>query len=245
MLFRVLAISLTGFCAFFSFSALPLAQTYALLFLTPILITALSIPVLGETVGLHRWCAIITGFVGVLVVLEPNSTVLNVGHFACLGAVLASATNALITRKIGQREKTPVMLIYPLIGNFLIMGIILPFVYKPMPLAHLGAIALVSLLGFLAMFCITLAFKEASAGIVAPMQYSQIIWAGIFGSVFFSQDISWAFVVGAFLIVSSGLYIVQREWTKAGSLQPVLSIGTFRPDSGLRPRFLLSKVFRR
>ena len=105
MLFRVLAISLTGFCAFFSFSALPLAQTYALLFLTPILITALSIPVLGETVGLHRWCAIITGFVGVLVVLEPNSTVLNVGHFACLGAVLASATNALITRKIGQREK--------------------------------------------------------------------------------------------------------------------------------------------
>ena len=245
MLLRVLAISLTGFCAFFAFSVLPLAQTYALLFLTPILITALSIPVLGETVGLHRWCAIIVGFVGVLIVLEPNSTVLNLGHFACLGAVLASTTNALITRKIGQREKTSVMLIYPLIGNFLIMGMILPFVYEPMPLAHLGAIALVSLLGFLAMFCLTLAFKEASAGVVAPMQYSQIIWAGIFGTVFFSQDISWAFLVGAFLIISSGLYIVQREWTKVGSLQPVLSTGTFRPDSGLRPRFLLSRVFRR
>ena len=80
---------------------------------------------------------------------------------------------------------------------------------------------------------------------MAPMHSSQIIWAGIFSTVFFSQDISWAFLVGAFLIVSSGLYIVQREWTKVGSLQPVLSTGTFRPDSGLRPRFLLSRVFRR
>ena len=245
MLVRVLAISLTGFCAFFAFSVLPLAQTYALLFLTPILITTLSIPFLGETVGLYRWCAIIVGFIGVLVVLEPNSTVLNVGHLACLGAVVASATNALITRKIGQREKTSVMLIYPLIGNFLIMGLILPVVYEPMPLAHLGGIALISLFGFLAMFCITIAFKEASAGVVAPMQYSQIIWAGIFGTIFFNQDLTWTFVGGALLIVCSGLFIVRREWTKAGSLQPVLSTGTFRPDSGLRPRFLLSKVFRR
>jgi len=123
--------------------------------------------------------------------------------------------------------------------------VILPFVYEPMPLAHIGAVALVSLLGFLAMFCITRAFKEASAGVVAPMQYSQIIWAGIFGTAFFSQDMSLTFIVGALLIVSSGLYIVQREWTKVGSLQPVLSTGTFRPDSGLRPRFLLSKLFRR
>ena len=61
----------------------------------------------------------------------------------------------------------------------------------------------------------------------------------------FDQDLSWTFIAGAFLIVSSGLYIVRREWTKVGSLQPVLSTGTFRPDSGLRPRFLLSKLFRR
>ena len=245
MLIRVLAISLTGVCAFFAFSVLPLAQTYALLFLTPILITTLSIPFLAERVGLHRWCAILVGFIGVLVVLQPNSTTLNLGHIACLGAVVASATNALITRKIGQREKTSVMLIYPLIGNFLIMGLVLPVVYVPMPLAHLGGIALISLLGFLAMFCITIAFKEASAGIVAPMQYSQIIWAGIFGSLFFNQDLSWPFVGGAMLIVLSGLYIVRREWTKVGSLQPVLSTGTFRPDSGLRPRFLLSKMSRK
>ena len=245
MLVRVLAISMTGFCAFFAFSVLPLTQAYALLFLTPILITTLSIPVLGESVGLHRWAAILVGFIGVLVVLNPNATELSAGHLACLGAVGASATNSIITRKIGQREKTSVMLIYPLIGNVLIMGLVLPFVYEPMPLAHLGSIGLISMLGILAMFCITLALKQANAGIVAPMQYSQIIWAGIFGSLFFEQNLTGSFILGAALIVASGLYIVRREWTRTDSLQPVLSSGAFRPDSGLRPKFMLSRVFRR
>jgi len=245
MLVRVLSASMTGFCSFYAFSVLPLPQTYALLFLTPILITTLSIPILKERVGVHRWGAILIGFIGVLIVLQPTSSSINAGHVACLGAVVAAAVNSLITRKVGQREKTSVMLIYPLVGNFLIMGLILPFVYVPMPLNHLAAVTLISLLGFLAMFCIIIALKKASAGVVAPMQYSQIIWAGVFGTAFFDHQLTWGFVGGAALIVMSGLYIVRREWTRADSLQPVLYDGTFRPDSGLRPRFLLSKVFRR
>ena len=245
MLGRVLAISLTGVFAFTAFTLLPLTQAYALLFLTPVLITALSIPVLGETVGWRRWAAILVGFIGVIVVLNPNATELSAGHLACLGAVAASASNALITRKIGSREKTSVMLIYPLLGNILIMGLVLPFVYVPMPLAHLGSLMLISLLGILAMFCITNALREANAGVVSPMQYSQIIWAGFFGSLFFEQNLTWSFIGGAMLIVASGLYIVRREWTRADSLQPVLSSGSFRPDSGLRPKFLFERVFRR
>lgn len=120
-----------------------------------------------------RWRAslggILIGFIGVLIVLQPTSSSINAGHVACLGAVVAAAVNSLITRKVGQREKTSVMLIYPLVGNFLIMGLILPFVYVPMPLNHLAAVTLISLLGFLAMFCIIIALKKASAGVVAPM----------------------------------------------------------------------------
>ena len=65
-------------------------------------------------------------------------------------------------------------MLYPLFGNFLIMGILLPFVYVPMPLRHLGGIALIFCLGFVAMFCIIGAYKAASASVIAPMQYSQI-----------------------------------------------------------------------
>lgn len=245
MFVRVLSVSVTGFCAFYAFSALALAQTYALLFLTPILITALSVPVLGEQVGLHRWAAVLVGFIGVILVLQPNSSELNNGHLAGVCAVLGSAVNSLVTRKIGQREKTEVMLIYPLVGNFFIMGCILPFVYVPMPIGHLAEITLVSLLGLIAMFCIVIALRKADAGVVAPMQYSQIIWAGIFGTVFFDQQLTWGLVSGAALIVASGLYIVRREWTKTGSMQPVLSNGTFGPDNGVRPVFALSRIFRK
>jgi len=243
MLLRVLAISITGFCAFFAFSILPLPQTYALLFLTPILITLLSIPFLGEKVGLHRWGAVLVGFMGVLIVLQPTTGSLTIGHLAGIAAACASAVASLITRKIGPREKTSVMLIYPLLGNFFIVGLILPFVYVPMPLTHLLEITMISLLGFLAMICIVVSLQRANAGLIAPMQYSQIIWAGIFASTIFNDRMTWSFVLGAALIVASGLYIVRREWTKADSMQPVISNGTFRPDSGLRPRFAVSRLF--
>ena len=243
MAIRVLATSMSGFCIFYAFSVLPLAQTYALLFLTPILITVLSIPVLGERVGMHRGLSVLVGFVGVLVVLQPGDVSFTLGHLAGLGGVIGAATNSLITRRIGQREKMAVMLIYPMLGNFLIMGLIMPFVYEPMPLIHLGSIAVLAILAFLAMFFIVLAFQNASAVIVAPMQYSQILWAGFFGLILFGDQVTPPLVFGSALIIGSGLYIVKREISQTKSLQPVLSDATFRPDNGLRPRFALSDSF--
>ncbi len=238
---RVLATTLSGFGAFYAFSVLPLAQTYALLFLTPIAITLLSIPILGEQVGLHRAGAILTGFIGVLIVLQPGAVELSAGHLAGLLSVAGAAANSLITRQIGQKEKIAVMLLYPMIGNFVIMGAILPFVYQPMPLLHLGATALIALLGFAAMFFIVSAFRRSSAVAIAPMQYSQILWAGLFGFFFFAEDVGPNLAVGAVLIVGSGLYIVRREWILGKSLQPVLSDMSARPETGLRPRFAVAR----
>ena len=243
MALRVFATSINGFCAFYAFSVLPLPQTYALLFLTPIFITLFSIPILGEQVGLHRGLSVVVGFIGVLIVLQPGTDSLTTGHLAGIIAAIAAATNSLITRKIGQKEKTAVMLLYPMFGNFILMGAVLPFVYVPMPVAHLGGIALISCLGFLAMFCIVGAYKSSNASVIAPMQYSQILWAGFFGMLLFGENISNTFILGAMLIIGSGLYIVKREWRQNRSLQPVLGNGTFRPDIGLRPRFALFGFF--
>lgn len=240
---RVLATSTSGFCAFYAFSVLPLPQTYALLFLTPIFITIFSIPVLGEKVGLHRGLSVLTGFIGVLIVLQPTTSTFSAGHLSGIMAAIAAAVNSLITRKIGQKEKTSVMLLYPMFGNFILMGAVLPFVYVPMPVAHLGGIALISCLGFIAMFCIVGAYKASNASVIAPMQYSQILWAGFFGVLLFDEDITTPFIFGAALIIGSGLYIVKREWNQNRSLQPVLGNGTFRPDIGLRPRFALFGFF--
>ena len=243
MSLRVLATSVSGFCAFYAFSVLPLPQTYALLFLTPIFITLLSIPVLGERVGIHRGGSVLVGFIGVLIVLQPATSTLTLGHLSGVMAAVGAAVNSLITRKIGQKEKTAVMLLYPLFGNFILMGLFLPFIYVPMPATHIGVIALVSLLGFLAMFCIIGAYKASNASVIAPMQYSQILWAGFYGVLLFNDMITLSFIIGASLIIASGLYIVKREWQQTKSLQPVLGNGNFRPDVGLRPRFALSRFF--
>lgn len=197
--------------AFFAFSVLPLAQTYAILFATPLLITLLAIPILGESVGLRRLIAVTVGLGGVVVVLRPGSAEVGLGHLAALACAIFSAIAAVIIRKIGRDERNVVMLLYPLLANFLLMSLVMPRYYEPMPIVDLGAVAMVSVLGFAAGLFLIAAYKHAEAAMVAPMQYSQIIWATVYGLLFFGEGIDFITVLGATIIIGSGLYIVFRE----------------------------------
>lgn len=202
-----------GVSVYYAFTVLPLAQVYAILFASPLLITVLSIPVLGEKVRMRRWAAVIVGLIGVLVVLRPGTAELSFGHLAALAAAVASALTSIIIRKIGREERSIVLLLYPLAANFVIMACALPFVYQPMPLQDLGMIGIISLFGFVAGLCLISAYKNAEAAIVAPMQYSQIIWAALFGYFLFNETVDRATLTGASIIILSGLYIVLREST--------------------------------
>jgi len=115
---RTLATTLTGVAAYYAFSALPLAQVYAILFATPLLITILAIPILGETVRLRRWVAVLVGLCGVLVVLKPGAQELTLGHAAALIAAIGSALASIIVRKIGKDERSIVLLIFPMMANY-------------------------------------------------------------------------------------------------------------------------------
>ncbi len=210
-------------CAFYAFSSLPLAQTYAILFAMPLLITLLAIPILGERVGWRRMLAVLVGLCGVIVVLRPGSTELGLGHLAACGAAFFSAFASIIVRKIGRDERSVVLLLYPLLANFLLMSILMPRDYQAMPIEHLGAVALVSALGFCAGLMLIAAYRNAEAAIVAPMQYSQIVWAAIYGRLFFDERIDRMTVIGAGIIIASGMYIVFREQAGGGSANtPVL-----------------------
>lgn len=206
-----------GVSAYYAFSVLPLAQTYSILFASPLLITILSIPILGEKVRLRRWAAVIVGLVGVMIVLRPGTAELGLGHFAALGAASSSALASIIIRKIGQEERSIVLMLYPLTANFVVMAVALPFVYKPMPIQDLGLIGIISLFGFTAGLFLISAYKNAEAAIVAPMQYSQIIWATIFGYLIFGETLDRETMLGAGVIILSGLYIVLRESTSSVS----------------------------
>ncbi|MGB5866122.1 MAG: DMT family transporter [Sulfitobacter sp.] len=235
-LFRTATVVIGGFCAFYAFSVLPLTQTYAILFATPMMITILSVPLLGETVRIHRWMAVIAGLIGVLVVLRPGTAELGLGHAAALVAAFCGAMAGVIMRKTGSIERRVVLLVYPLITNFIVMLCILPFVYKPMPVEDLGLILLVAVLAVCAMSLMIRAYTLTDAALVAPMQYSQIIWATLFGWLFFDETSDMMTFIGAGIIIASGAYIVLREsGGNASENQPVLKSLSRRPEMGGLP----------
>ncbi|NVK19818.1 MAG: DMT family transporter [Methylocystaceae bacterium] len=208
---RMTSMLITTVSVFYAFSVLPLAQTYSILFSVPLTVTILSVPILGERVGLHRGLAVLVGLVGVLIVVRPGSQELSLGHLAALVGAFCSALNAIIVRKIGRDERDVVMVIFPMLGMFIAMAVLLPINYLPMPIEDLGKTAAVSILGLIALNLIVAAYRDAEASIVAPMLYSQIIWATILGYFLFGELPDQITYLGAGVIILSGMYIVFRE----------------------------------
>lgn len=227
---------LNGLTGFYAFSVLPMAQCYAIFFAMPILITLLAIPILGEKVGLHRGLAIIVGLLGVMIVLRPGQEPLGLGHLAALAAAFLGAMTSVIVRKIGHAERSVVLMLYPMVANFVVMAVALPFVYIPVPIEHFGMMGSMALLGLLAGILIIAAYRRAPAIIVAPMQYSQIIWALLYGYFIFNEAVDFWTAVGTGVIIAAGVYIVMREDTPTVSKnRPVLETRS-RFDIGTFPR---------
>jgi len=214
---RSISGSASAVFAYYAFSQLPLSQAYAILFCAPLIITLLSVPMLGETIRISRGLAILVGLGGVLVVLRPGTSELGLGHLAAFFSAAAGAMNSIIVRKIGHDERAAVMVLYPMMTNFLITAAVLPFVYVPVAVGDLGLFAVVALLVLLAMSSLVLAYDRGSAMIVAPMQYSQIVWAAVFGALLFGDFPDWQTYLGTGIIAASSLYIMRRENTASVS----------------------------
>ena len=212
MLIRSLLVLVTITSAFYAFTVLPLAEVYALLFITPLLITAWSVPLLGEHVGFRRWAAVVMGLLGVLVVLRPGIEALEPGHFAALTSALSSSLAMVIMRKIGNNERSVVLMLFPILVTIVAMGAMLPPVFVPMHAAQVGALALGGLLYVGAQICVISAYRAApSVALIAPVQYTQILWATLYGALFFDEFPDVWVAVGAAIIISSGLFVVWRE----------------------------------
>jgi len=228
-------VSMSG--GFYAFVVLPLAEVYALLFTMPLLITALSVPLLGEKVRAQRWAAVIVGLIGVLIVLRPGVTELTLGHGAALTAAFANALSTILVRKLGGQERPAVLILYPMILSMVAMSLTLPAFYVPVELPHLGLMAAIGFLSVIAQFLTISAYKAAPAAVVAPLQYSQILWASFFGMLFFSEMPDIYVGVGSSVIILSGIFVVWRESRQNVSIKtPVLKTANPRFDTGLQPK---------
>ncbi len=200
---------------FYAFSLIPLPDATAISFAGPLFITALSVPLLRETVGRHRWTAVVAGFLGVLVIMKPGSDALTIGGIAALAAALFHALAMISLRRLRNTENAEVTTLYFTLLATFITAILVPFSWK-MPDAG-GAILLV-LLGLLSgvgQFFLTKAYGLAEASAISPFTYVSILWATCFGILIWRDVPTGSMLLGTTIIILSGLYILHRERIRA------------------------------
>jgi drug/metabolite transporter (DMT)-like permease len=194
-------------------STVPLAMGTTIMFMSPILVTLLSIVILGEHVGLRRWAGIVFGFLGALIVMrfwETGLHGLNHGALFLLCAALTNASYQIATRRL-RNDSHYTSLLFTAAAGALVTSILLPWHWSAPTL--FGWILLIAsgLAGCLGHLCLIKAFQAAPASVVAPFSYSSLIWATLFGFVIWRDVPQSSTLIGAALIIGSGLYIYLRE----------------------------------
>ncbi len=210
-LVRALASAMGSIAAVMAFTALPMAEAFALIFLLPIFVTILSVLVLKEAVGWRRWSAVVAGFVGVLVVLRPGFRVLGIGHLAAIVCGLSGAVSMIALRMAGPHEKRVTLYGAGMVGSMLVAGLLMLANFRWPDLAQWGLLLGYGLLAALGSVLLMLATQKAPANHVAPTQYSQMLWAVLLGYVVFHDRLDWPMAIGIAIILGAGLFTFVRE----------------------------------
>jgi drug/metabolite transporter (DMT)-like permease len=216
----VLAIAMmSGFV--YAVRVLPLSTAYSLFFVAPLLITALSVPVLGERVSARRWAAIGVGLAGVLVVLRPSpGGVLTVTGLVVLGAAASYAVSSVVVRVLARTDTTQSMVFWMVTMLAAGAGALAAPHWQPVQANHWLAIAGIGLAGALGQYAITEAFRRGEASAVAPFEYTALAWGLGLDALLWGALPGQLTLLGAAIIVLSGLYLIRREHVHAGAEHP-------------------------
>ena len=196
---------------FFGLTYLPIAEATTIGFVAPLFITALSVPILKEKVGIHRWSAVAVGLIGVIIIVRPGG---DLWHFASIMPLLGALFFALfqiMTRLLSTTEKTYTTLFYTGLGGFVWSSLIVPFVWITPSYIYFLVFFITGAMGAIAHLCMINAFDRAEASLLAPYNYTKLLWVSIFGYLVFGDIPSLDMWIGAVIIVSAGIYIFYRE----------------------------------
>lgn len=191
--------------------SMPLATATAIMFLSPVMITALSVPFLGEHVGLRRWLGVAAGLIGALIIIRPGAQGFESGALYFLAAALVNAGYQLLTRKIARVDDPRTTFLYTAIAGTVAASFVVPFAWRDPEPAHWLLLIAMGVTGGVGHLFLIYAFDKAPVSAIAPFAYSALVWAALAGYIFFGEvPDSWT-VAGAVLIAASGLYIFHRE----------------------------------
>jgi drug/metabolite transporter (DMT)-like permease len=205
----------------YALRTLPLSTAYSLFFVAPLLITALSVPILRERVGPRRWTAIAVGLAGVIVVLRPSGEgMLSLAGLAVLLAAFGYAVSAITVRVLARTDSTQAITFWLLALMALGAGLLAAPGWVPLRAEHLAIVAGIGLAGAFGQWAITEAFRRGEASMIAPLEYSALVWGVLLDLTLWGvlpDGFTW---LGAGVIIASGLYLLRRERVHAEAEHP-------------------------
>jgi drug/metabolite transporter (DMT)-like permease len=193
---------------------LPVAEATAILFISPIFITALSIPLLGEKVGIRRWAAAVVGFSGVMLVIQPSGSTFQVAALLPICAALGGAITAITTRQLSS-EGPETTLAWTAVIGLAALTLFVPFNWRTPTTDEIGLAVLMGIFSTVGHWLTILAYRKAAASTIAPFTYTQLLFAGLLGFAVFGTVPGATTLVGGLVIAASGLYTAHREHVRA------------------------------
>ena len=196
-------------------SHLPVAEATAIFFVAPAFITALSIPFLGEVVGVRRWAAVLVGLLGVLIVIRPGAGAVQIGAVFPLCSALCWAATVVITRRMGATDRAETTLFWSALTGFLVLTATAPFGFVPPTAGQVGIALVLGVCASVGQYLVILAYRRVSASVLAPFSYAQLLSSTALGFLAFGAVPDRMTFLGAAIVVLSGLYTVHRERIRA------------------------------
>jgi len=210
-------------CIFVAYHLMPLADAVAVTFSSPLFLTVLSIPLLGEKVGRHRWGAVIVGFIGVLIMVQPGPGTFSQGAILALVNAALGASVTIALRRMSLTERPATLVTYQALVATALSLLILPFGWVNPTWEGAIGLAAIGLISGTGQILWTQAFKLVPAAILAPFSYTSMIWSIGFGYLIWGDLPTPVLIGGACVVVMSGLYILYRETIRRQSRRPVLA----------------------
>lgn len=190
---------------------LPIAEASATAFVAPIFVTALSILILAEKVGVRRWIATLVGLLGVLIVVRPGSGAFHMAALFPIVSAFGWACALVLTRQISGADRPVTTMAYSAVVGFAVLSLLVPFAWVAPTWQQILIGVCIGLSSTAGHWIVVLAYRHADASVLAPFTYTQLLWASALGFVMFAEVPDIWTVIGAGVIISSGLYTAHRE----------------------------------
>ena len=198
-------------CFYLAIRTMPLADAIAISFSAPLFMAALSMPLLGERVGPRRWAAVVIGFIGVLVAARPGAGMFDTAALLVVGASLCYALTMIATRRLTRSETAGAVMIYFNLASLALAGVFMPLQWVTPEPADAVLLCAIGLIGGVGAYFTVQSLRLAPVAVIAPFDYSSLLWATLYGYLLWSDLPGAAVLTGAAIIIGSNLYILHRE----------------------------------